>query len=166
MAATYEPIASTTISGSSTSTVTFDNLAGTFTDIVCVGLFGDVSANSGLSIRMNNDTGSNYSNTRLYGNGSSANSARRTNAANVYVGGEGIATTAAVQHVFVTQVMSYANTNVYTTWLNAEGNAGTGVSRSVGLWRNTAAVTRLDFTMVGQNFSDGSVISLYGIKAA
>lgn len=163
MARTYEQIASTTISGSSTSTVTFDGIPGTFTDLICVGLFGDTSANSAVSIRMNNDTGSNYSNTRLYGSGTAAASARRTSAANVYVGGEGIATTTAVQHVFVTQIMSYSNTNVYTTWLNAEGNAGTGVSRSVGLWRNTAAVTRLDFTVVGQNFSSGSKLKLYGL---
>ena len=164
MAATYEPIASVTTSGSA-ATVTFDSIAGTWTDLICVMNLG-IAANNGVSFKINNDTSANFSSTRLVGNGSTTASARRSSTATVYIAGDGISNTSPIEHVVVLQVMSYANTNVFKTWLNGEANAASGISRGVGLWRSTNAVTRLDFTAASTTFTNGSTFSLYGIKAA
>jgi hypothetical protein len=59
MPATYTPISTTTISGSSTSTVTISNIPSTFTDLVVV--FGNFQGTSSysFSLRFNGDTGNN-----------------------------------------------------------------------------------------------------------
>jgi len=164
VARTFEPIASVT-TASSAATVTFDNIPGTYTDIVIVSHSGLAAAN-GVSLEINDDTGTNYSLTRLTGNGTSAASARRSSTATVYVLGEGISNSTSIQHVGVLTFLSYANTNVYKTWLNQEAQSDSGVSRSVGLWRSTSAITKLEFIAASTTFVNGSTFSLYGIKAA
>ena len=74
MTATYEKVQSTTLS-STQSTVTFSSISGAYTDLVLV-MGGSNSANSDLRMRFNGDTGSNYSVTVLFGDGSAANSFR------------------------------------------------------------------------------------------
>jgi len=59
--ATYEPIATTTVSGSSTSTVTFSSISGTYTDLVIIGNLGSQTTNAFPYLQFNGDTGSNYS---------------------------------------------------------------------------------------------------------
>jgi len=79
--ATYEPIATTTVSNSSTSTVTFSSISGTYTDLIIIGNLGSETTNAFPYLQFNGDTGSNYSYTQLYGNGngSSAATARSSN---------------------------------------------------------------------------------------
>jgi len=164
VASTYEPIASVTTS-SSAATVTFDNIPGIYTDIIVVSHSG-LANNNGVSLKINDDTGTNYSSTRLTGNGSSAASARRSSTATVYAVGEGLANASTVQNVSIVTFMSYANTSVYKTWLQQEAAPASGAGRGVGLWRSTSAITKLVFTAAGTTFVNGSTFSLFGIKAA
>lgn len=165
MPATYEPIASTTL-GSNAATVTFDNIPGTYTDLILVGRFGIQDGKlTEVYCRFNSDTGTNYSGTGLWGNGTNAGSDRYSSSnLGCFVGAsDSTATNVAVFHVF-----SYANTNVNKTTLSANAQAGRGAGRQVSLWRSTAAITRMD---ISRNFAAndivaGSVWSLYGIKAA
>lgn len=167
MPATYEPIASQTL-GSDSASATFSNIGGNFTDliIVCVVNTSENGAN-GLRMRVGNgsvDTGSNYSTTLVYGNGTSALSERISSSAQMAVGNA--AASGSSPAVSVIQIMSYANTSVFKTALNAGALAGDNVARNVNLWRSTSAITNLSFFTTTGNIKSGSTFSLFGVKAA
>ncbi len=66
-------------------------------------------------------------------------------------------------------IFSYGGSTNKTVLCETAGdNNGSGdVSRYVGLWRSTAAVTSVTFDVGGTiNFKTGSTFTLYGIKAA
>ena len=166
MPATYEPIASVTL-GSSASTVDFTSIAGTYTDLVLVCHVRGSASSAGLKIRFNSDSGSNYSTTTLWGDGSSASSGRLSNQTQnhfaQYAGGLNVDNFT----VTVCHIMSYANTNVNKTYLSAYANAATEATRHVGLWRSTAAITSVNIREGGSSsWTSGSTFALYGIKAA
>ena len=169
MAVTYEPIASQTL-GSAAATITFSDLPGTYTDIIGVVSFAVSTAGYTPGLRFNSDQGTNYSNTLLYGNGSVAQSTRRSNVTYIYTGQFGATnSTSSPIALAIFHVMSYANTNVYKTVLSSTSGegSGNGVDRTVGLWRSTSAITSI--TLFGAptgNFVTGTTASLYGIKAA
>jgi hypothetical protein len=163
MAATYEPIASVTISGTSTNSTTFSSIPGTYTDLLVLGKAGTTGgANSW--IRFNGDTGTNYSATMLRSTGSSALSTRRTNENGWLQDFQ--RDTAVTADVWQVSVMNYANTSVYKTALGSTQSAQWDSVKSVGLWRSTSAISSLTVYLTGSNFTDGSTFSLYGIKAA
>jgi hypothetical protein len=164
MTSTYEKIASTTL-GSTASTVTFSSIPATYTDLV---LISNVKASGGNCypyIRLNSDTGTNYSYTYMSGTGSSALSGRASNTAVNFMYGYSYATTANNNFNSLIQVMNYSNTTTNKTMLSRSNNAENSSDTGVGLWRNTAAVTTV--TMVGNSndFAAGSTFTLYGIKA-
>ena len=169
MPATYEPIASTTL-GSASGAVSFSSIPGTYTDIVAIitGLGATGSTLNGFRIRVNDDSGSTYSNTLLAGDGSSASSNRESSATSTGVSWNGIFDSTRGAAIRL-QFQSYANTNVFKTILG-ETAANTLVGRSVGLWRSTSAITKISFALGGSfpdlNFASGATFSLYGIKAA
>ena len=162
MAATYELIASTTL-GSNSATFSFSSIQADYTDLVLVGNWKASNAAS-MEIRVNSDTGSNYSMTFLLGRESTAGSFRASNNTllntNIYGAANG-------DVVGFFHFMSYANTNVYKTILCGGGSAGQIVGRHVGLWRSTAAINSLSFSIFsGVTYTAGSTFSLYGIKSA
>jgi hypothetical protein len=166
MATTYEPIATNTL-GSNTATVTFSSITGIYTDIVLVcSNTRTNTADVGLRIRFNGDSASNYSNTFLYGTGSSQGSVRNTSTAcNAYYAGYFGTSSNAFS---VTNIMNYSNSTTYKTVLTRDGDAATGTDAIVSLWRNTAAITQIDMTCSNGTslFATGSIFTLYGIKAA
>lgn len=163
MAKTYEPIATTTL-GSSGTTVTFSSIPGTYTDLRII---GDASYATGgvdnADMRFNSDSGSNYSWTTIIGDGTSATSSRFSGYTSAYFWQ--LPTTAGGRAMITVDILSYANTNVFKTFLSSSAAGGYRVSRWVGLWRSTSAITSV--SIIGQaSFSSGSTFSLYGIKAA
>ena len=68
--------------------------------------------------------------------------------------------------MFIAQFMNYANTTTYKTVIGRANNAGYGADTSVGVWRNTAAISTITLTALTANFASGSTFTLYGIKAA
>lgn len=171
MAATYEPIATTTVSGSSTTAITFNSFSG-YTDLILV-VNDQVSSASGIKVRFNSDTGSNYSMSTLQGYGSTASSYRTTNAASIYnnlVYGD--STTASAFTPQIMQIQNYSNSNTYKTMLWRYGSTtqagGNGdLAAIVGLWRNTSAITSIEVSVWNAvNFVAGTTATLYGIKAA
>jgi hypothetical protein len=161
MTVTYEAISSQTLA-SATGTVTFSSIASTYTDLRLIISTKTVSANAATSMRFNSDSATNYSYTRLYGNGTSPTSDRVSSSTVIDVQfiGTGTFNTTTVD------VMNYANSTTYKTALirwNTAGDTGfTGTN--VGLWRSTAAITSLSF-LSANDFAIGSTFSLYGIKA-
>jgi hypothetical protein len=116
-----------------------------------------------MELRFNGDTATNYSATRLYGDGTSAVSDRTSTSDVMLVGN--LYTT---QTANILQVMNYANTTTFKTVLCRSNNAGAQVSARVGLWRKTPeAITTIFLRPAGgANFSVGCEFTLYGIKAA
>jgi hypothetical protein len=164
MPQTYEPIATTTL-GSNQTSVSFTSIPNTYTDIVII---TNVSGNDGaICIRFNNDTGSNYSSTMIRGNGSAASSGRVTNG--TYIGGtSNLSVTAGSLQTAIWNIQNYSNTTTNKTVLFRDGMATHITGLTVGLWRNTAAINRIDLSpeFGSQVFYSGSTFTLYGIKAA
>lgn len=164
MAKTYEQIASFTATGGESS-VTFSSIAPDWTDLI-------VQVNSRQNtgpyvqrIRLNGDTGTTYSFTWLYGDGSSVGSGRAANeSGGPWIAYYGAPSSTAPQ-ITTVQIMSYANTSVYKTMLTASGGPAYGVERFVQLWRNTAAVTSVTILPTGASpsYTAGSTFKLYGL---
>jgi hypothetical protein len=164
--ATYEPIATTTISGTSTGTVSFTSISSSYTDIVAIINGATTSGTYGLWYRFNNDSGSNYSQTYLFGNGTSAASGRESN----YTTGSAGLNISTTFGIYIVNFMNYANTTTYKTALSRGNSTSDLVDTAVSLWRSTSAINRIDFAVGASfpsgNFASGSTITLYGIKAA
>jgi hypothetical protein len=168
MPATYDPIATQTV-GSSVASITFSSIPSTYTDLVFVCSGGQVSGGDNLYLRFNSDSGTNYSMTELYGNGSSAFSARTTNQNNAWlqysIGGGSTA-----GQSYIANIMNYSNTTTFKTMIDRANQPDftyPGVGAYVNLWRNTAAISSILLGRSGGgDLLAGSVVTLYGIKAA
>ena len=166
MAITYEPIATTTL-GSSTASVTFSSISGTYTDLVLIFNGGITTADYAIRIRFNGDSGSNYSRTAISGYGTGAGSDRASNVTglNVFMGFSGIPAntldTSGIAHI-----QNYSNSTTYKTVISRSGNAARSAEAQVGLWRSTSAITSIVIDTGSGNLYSGSTFTLYGIKAA
>ena len=164
MATTYEPIATTTVTNGTTSTVTFSSIPSTFTDLVVTFNGGGETGGGNIQFKLNNDSNTNYSFTILRANGTTASSDRESNIQYFRWGAYATPTTN-YSTLDLAYLMNYANTSFYKTVLFRSNNADGGVDANVGLWRDTSAVNRIDLTFAAY-WKNGSVFSLYGIKAA
>jgi hypothetical protein len=164
MASTYEKIATSTVSGTSTSTVTFSSISSSYTDIVMI-ITGGCDGGS-LRMQFNSDTGSNYSVTILAGTGSAANSTRQSSQNAILIAGIYAGNT--VNSNTITQIQNYSNSTTYKTSLSRNNDAAGETNASVGLWRNTSAITALSMTAINGTgtWLNGSKVTIYGIKAA
>jgi hypothetical protein len=169
MPATYEPLATTNITAG-TSVISYQSLSSAYTDFILVAsnVTGSVAGTT-LYLRFNNDSGANYSNTELYGNGTTAASSKNTGFTVIpmmYFITQGTLQTG---QIAIAQILNYSNTSVYKTVIVRENNAADpnypGTGAIVGLWRNTAAINRIDISNNGYTFNGGT-LTLYGIKAA
>ena len=164
MPATYEPIATTTL-GSAASSITFSSISSAYTDLrISFVPAGGSGANS-VIVQFNGDTASNYSRTAIYGDGTTATSARNTAQTRISYAA---AMQATYPEFFTLDIFSYAG-STYKTCLGTQSSDanGSGYTASiVGLWRSTSAITSVVFTNNGGNFATGTTATLYGIKAA
>lgn len=158
--ATYTTLATTTL-GSNASDVTFSSISGSYTDLVVV-INGYMTVDDNVFLQFNSDTGSNYSVTYIYGNGTSATSTRNSNQTQMQLGG--ILTTSS--GVAIYSIQNYSNTTTNKTVLARTGHASGGTQARVGLWRSTAAITTVKIGATSGNFVSGTTFSLYGIAAA
>lgn len=168
MATTYEPIATITVSGSPTS-VSFTSISGNYTDLVIVCSVQSNqtgSSSNGMRIRYNDDTGSNYSYTEIYGDGTTAGSGRLSNS--TYWDGGVISQVSATSPALnIINIMNYSNTTTHKTAISRNNFAGSTTGSMVGLWRSTSAITKITlYRDLTNTLKDGSTFTLYGIKAA
>ena len=158
--ATKVPLATTTLS-SAQSSVSFSSISGSYTDLVLV-FNGKMDTGVGadtMGLRFNSDTGTNYSATRLSGNGTTASSARWTNETIGYTG-----VINETQSVVIISIQNYSNSTTYKTALSRSNTADYGVYANTILWRSTSAITTILLRTYGNNnFASGSTFTLYGI---
>lgn len=167
---TYTLINSTTLTTTTTS-VTFSSIPGTYTDLVLVMNCWQPSSTGELQIQFNSDTGTNYSYTRVEGNHNGAESLRSSNNTKLFVGA---LSTSSYPTVSIVNILDYANTTTYKSSLIRQNcpfttaSFPTNAGAVVGLWRNTAAITSIvidQFNSGDANFASGSTFKLYGIEA-
>jgi hypothetical protein len=163
MPATYEKIATTTL-GSAATNITFSTITSAYTDLRLVFTGVSASGNS-MYLRLNGDTGSNYSFTELYGTGGDAFSSRSSNT--IVIGFVSTSFTTTPQ-LLTADIFSYAGSTNKTVLTTAaqDNNGSGGVSANVGLWRNTAAITSVSILQTAGNIATGSTATLYGILKA
>lgn len=162
---TYTPIATQTL-GSSASTVTFSSIPSTYTDLV---LIVNSASNTGTNypnMRFNSDSGTNYSRTALWGNGSTQGSGRDSNITIASLCYNSANTTTANGFTAMAHIMNYANTSTYKTAIVRANNAGNAVEAIVDLWRSTAAISSIVVGVDSNSYAAGSTFTLYGIAAA
>ena len=163
MAATYEPIATTTL-GSAASSITFSSIPSTYTDLRMVVVPIGTTTLS-LDLNFNSDTATNYSQTSLSGNGTAAASSRLTSRTKIdltYV--TNIQSTPTLR---TADIFSYAG-STYKTVLTSDSadlNGSGSTVNTVGLWRSTSAITTVALAVSG-TMAAGTTATLYGIKAA
>jgi hypothetical protein len=159
---TYVALKQTTVSSATTS-VTISGIPATYTDLVAVIQSTTSSPAPSTSLQFNGDTTSNYSHTYLTGDGSSASSSRNsTDRALIAYNG----TVGSNPNTVIVNIMNYANTTTYKTFLSRASNATYGTDAVVGMWRKTPeAINSITFLTGTTGFAVGSTFSLYGIAA-
>jgi hypothetical protein len=149
---------------SAVPSVTF-NLSGItgYTDLVIVTNTGNGSADKAILVQVGNgsiDTGSNYSTTFLYGNGTSPVSGRLSNQTSMVASRTASGLTGNGSII----LQNYSNTTTFKTMLSRGNNADGLVVAYVGLWRSTAAITTIKLSdESANNFAVGSTFTIYGI---
>jgi len=161
MPVTYDSIASTTL-GSAVATVEFSGISGSYTDIIAVINSTLASSSGAVQGIINSDTATNYSWTRLVGNGSAASSDRVSSTTSMFLGDASTTPTTILVHF-----QNYSNTTTNKTVIARNNDSTSRVTATVNLWRSTSAITTIKFqNNAAVNFAIGSTFTLYGIKAA
>lgn len=163
MAQTYTPIASQTL-GSATASVTFSSIPSTYTDLVLVINGGTVTASQDIYMQFNSDTGANYSQTYMRGNGTTATSSRFSAQSNGWL--DFVGANNDLNQMWTAQIMNYSNTTTYKTYLSKFARASSAIETIVGLWKNTVAVSTILVGTSSGNILANTTLTLYGIKAA
>lgn len=154
---TYTPLATVTLASAAAS-VTFSTIPATYRDLILVfrGTLTTATLNE-LELRINGDTGSNYTRVYAYGDGSTVGSSSDT--FNSYRFSYGNNTN---PFTLITQFMDYSATDKHKTMLNRDSQANRTSVMGIGRWANTAAMTSLSVFCV-QNMASGTTLNLYGI---
>lgn len=170
----YESIATVTVGSGGASSIDFTSIPGTYTHLQVRFLYGNTNTAQTREtiMRLNSDSGNNYADHQLAGNGSSASASAFSSTNAIYVAQcdhSSSAGTSAFGESII-DILDYANTNKYKTTRQLwgwDGN-GTGVMRlSSGLWMNTNAITSIKLLpMSTGDFRQYTHAALYGIKSA
>lgn len=155
---TYTALATLTLTGTD-SEIVFASIPATYRDLVLV-VAGTSDSNSGLYLRFNSDTGTNYTTVGMYGNGSSAISFSQSLS---FTNTNFISSSQGVNTV---QVMDYSATDKHKTLLARASYAGNQAQAAAARWASTSAITSITLFMdAGRSFATGTTFSLYGVIA-
>jgi hypothetical protein len=128
-----------------------------------------------LQMRLNGDTGTNYSNHYLFGDGSTTTAVgyASQNQINTSSTVPSSSYTTSMFGASVIDILDYGNTSKYKTarlliGADTNGTAGGGYYTTIGLysgaWLNTNAITSITLLMGSSSFTQYSQFSLYGIR--
>lgn len=170
----FESIATYTVGSGGSSTITFSSIPSTYKHLQMRYIARDTTATndvSGIVLRFNSDSGTNYTRHYLIGDGSSASAGAATNSTSI-VGGlvVGGGMTASAFAAAIIDVLDYTDTNKYKTYRVLTGNSTNSsttkdyVDFESALWRSTSAVTSITITLPSGNYAQYSHFALYGIK--
>jgi hypothetical protein len=161
-AGSYDLISSTILTGSQAS-VTFDvtGLGSTYKHLQIRAVTKNTSSDGENGFyRFNSDTGSNYSQHFLAGNGSSVFSEGYANLSTNYFGQSFSSNFSPL----VIDVLDAFSTSKYKTTRSLSGSGTSRIYMNSNGWRNTAAITTINLYMGSGSFATGSRFSIYGIR--
>lgn len=169
------PIATATVSGSSTTTVTFSSIPQTFTHLEIRAVFNNTNSVAGNStyIRFNADGGTNYNSHYMLGTGSAVVTGNYGGSGPWGWFGNYPTNIASTRAVTIASVLDYTNTNKakvvkVNNGYDSNTNDVQGSWIFSTLWTSTAAITSLSLnaTGAGNVFTAGSRFDLYGISTS
>ena len=166
--ATYTLISSVTLS-SAAANIEFTSIPATYTDLLLKVSTRFTQSGSGTLVEVTfNNSGTSYTNKRLYTNGSAAYSdSSGTAYINVLAGSEGgwTASTFGNMEVYIPSYLVSQNKPFSSFAVSEQNSAVTNMDAIAALWRNTAAITSLNIISGNAgNLVSGSSFYLYGIK--
>ena len=169
------PLMTTTV-GAAVSAVTFSDIPQAYEHLQIRAILKTNENSSGatnIEMRLNSDTGSNYTRHYLRGTGSAADAGGGGGESKFTVGTavQGGATLASMFGAMVVDILDYTNANKYTTvkslsGQNTNGSGTQGIWVQSGVWMNTNAVTSISLFSSSSNINQYSSFALYGIKRA
>lgn len=161
MTAKYTVLGNTTLATASSS-VTFSSIPGGYKDLVLiVSTKADVGGQQPY-LRLNGDSGSNYGQVFMEGNGSSASSNTYAVTSLYLSYSLGISNDTEFNTMLI-NIMDYSATDKHKTVLTRAGIYEYGVNSMAGRWASTSAVTSLTFTGNGTSAA-GSTFRLLGVN--
>jgi hypothetical protein len=166
MPTTYDSIATTTLT-SSQSTITFSSIPQTYSDLRVVMVSTYSTAGNDSYYRFNSDGGSNYATTCLNGEGGTVETLR-SNSTFIYWSLWQSYTSSTLPMLLTADIFGYTGSTFKHALNTSSSSFGTNgnVSTTVGVWRNTAAVTSITMLQGGGDFVAGTTATLYGILRA
>jgi hypothetical protein len=173
----FESIATQTVGSGGVSSVTLSSIPSTYTHLQ-VRIFAQTNRSTygrdGFIMRINSDTGSNYSYHYLVGDGASSGGGGASSQTSIRT--PEVTTTTAGSNIFgtfIVDILDYANTSKNKTARMSGGGDHNGTVASLGgqlelssgAWYSTTAINSISFAPnVGTSISQGSQFALYGIK--
>ena len=160
MTATYDLIASNVLSSSAAS-VTFSSIPATYRDLVLVVSGARTSSTGfGIRIRFNADSGTNYSQVIMRGNGSTSTSNSSTEPY-IYFDAWTTGAFGTGQSNAIFQIMDYSATDKHKTVLQRVNNSALLTSAQAARWASTSAINEI--YVEGSDWASGTSFYLYGI---
>lgn len=157
---TYTPIATYTVS-SSISTYTFSSIPSTYTDLILV-MKGSLSGADAVYMRFNGDSTSNYCRNYVYGAGSGTGAGKINSEIGIAFS-VGTDQGSTILHIF-----NYTNTNTKKAVILRNDYLSNATVATAGMWKTSnAAISSITLVSAsGNNYSTGTMFTLYGIAAA
>lgn len=140
----------------------FFNVPQNYSDLILVADFTAASTtNAELLVRLNGDSGGNYTQVKASGNGSSASTSAvgGVNGARI-----GYGPNSSSRSNSIVQIADYSSADKHKTILTRT-NEPDEVWATACRWANTSPVTRVSFLYEGISLAAGSTFSLYGVFA-
>lgn len=155
---TYVALATYTVSGSSTNSITISSIPNTYTHLVLIINGGATINGVDPRLQFNGDTGSNYR--FVWGAGTSGSNAGSTSIALSVEGGR-LDTTEREQvtKVFINDYAGGRDKGCVSLHVNA----GSGVGLSCGYWDNANVINSMTIFTSTNFWQDQTTISLYGV---
>lgn len=158
---TYVSLATITLA-TTDSEIIFSSIPATFRDLIVVCESVPTVANKNLLLRMNSDTGTNYSVVFMFGRASndrgSASGTDNKMQLDSRANSEG--TTA---HTHRLQIMDYSATDKHKTLLIRSDRGNEATEAFAGRYASNSAATSIQLFYDGASIKVGSTFSLYGI---
>lgn len=163
----FESIQTVTLGGTQSS-ISFTSIPSTYKHLQIRYLLRGTNAGLGVYARFNSDSGSNYANHYLTGDGSSASSgAYLSETRFIFGAGAGTALGTGIFAVAILDILDYKSTVKYKTGRALSGvdaNGSGNVSLNSSLWLNTNAISNIEIFPTAGSFAQYSSFALYGIK--
>jgi len=164
----FDSIATVDVGSGGASTISFASIPSGYSHLQIRWYAQQLTNNTMLNIKVNSDTGTNYTIHSVNGNGTSVGA---NYAAPVQfirqLRAYGVSDKANNCSVGIIDISDYANTSKYKTFRMVGGTdtgAGNGSAEfESGMWMSTSAITQLDLNAT-YNFTQYSSFALYGIK--